>query len=208
MNFMKARRIAVASLGLSFAVLVAAADRSADADVLIDALRKGGFYIVMRHASSPRTPPIPGEEVAGNATRERQLDVHGRDTARAMGESLRRLGIPIGAVLSSPAWRAQETVREAKLPRPTLVQELGDGGQSMSAANSAQTGWLRQLVGRPVQNGNTLVITHFPNLQAAFPEYAADLADGEAMILRPGSNGDIKLLRRVRIEEWSAFAAD
>lgn len=203
----RARHVVLAALGLVFAGTVARADGNADADAFIAMLQKGGCYIVMRHASSPRTPPAPGEEVAGNATRERQLDAHGKETARVMGESLRRLGIPIGAVLSSPAWRAQETVQEEKLPRPSLVQELGDGGQNMSAANNAQTTWLQQLVTRPIPGGNTIVVSHFPNLQAAFPEYAADLADGEAMVFKPEANGATRLLRRVRIEEWPAFAA-
>jgi phosphohistidine phosphatase SixA len=203
----KIRYLVFAGLGLMFAGLVAAAERNPDSDALVQTLRKGGCYIVMRHASSPRNAPAPGEEVAGNTARERQLDAQGKETAHAMGESLRRLGIPIGAVLSSPTWRAQETVQEARLPRPTLVQELGDGGQSMSAANNAQTAWLLQLVTHPIEKGNTVVISHFPNLRAAFPEFAANLADGEAMILKPGPNGEVKLLRRVRIEEWPSFGA-
>lgn len=200
-------RVVVACFALLLAGVGAAADGTPDAKSLLEALGKGGCYIVMRHASSPRTPPAAGEEVAGNTARERQLDARGRQTARAMGESLRRLGLPIGAVLASPAWRAQETAQEARLPRPTLVQELGDGGQSMSAAGSAQTNWLRQQVTRPVPNGNTVVISHFPNLQGAFPEYAADLADGEAMIFRPGSGGEVAFLGRVRIEDWPSFGA-
>jgi phosphohistidine phosphatase SixA len=202
MPLTKAIPVLFAGFSVLFAGMAAAADRTPDAGALVEILRKGGCYIVMRHASSPRTPPAPGAEAHGNTTRERQLDAQGIKTARAMGDALRRLRIPIGEVLSSPTWRAQETAQEAKLPTPRLVQELGDGGQSMSAADNAQTAWLRQLVTRRIQNGNTVVITHFPNLQAAFPQYAADLADGEAMILKTGTNGDVQLLRRVHIEEW------
>ena len=206
MPLSRATCTAFAGFGLVFAGLVAAADGNPDADAVIETLRKGGCYIVMRHASSPRTPPASGEEVAGNATRERQLDARGRETASVMGESLRRLGIPVGTVLSSPAWRAQETAQAAKLPPPSLVQELGDGAQGMSAASDAQTAWLRQLVTRPVQNGNTVIISHFPNLQAAFPAHASNLADGEAMILKPDAHGNVALLGRVRIEEWPAIS--
>lgn len=56
----------------------------------------------MRHASSPREPPDAAHTDAENAADERQLDENGRASARAMGEALRGLHIPIGDVLSSP----------------------------------------------------------------------------------------------------------
>lgn len=185
--------------------LLTAADGTVDAKDLIARLQKGGCYIVMRHASSPRDPPSPADAVAGNTNDERQLDAKGRETAREMGEALRRLHVPVGEVLSSPTWRAQETVKEARLGTPRLVKELGDGGQSMSATGDAQAQWLRRQVTQPVREGNTLVITHFPNLRAAFPEQAADLADGEALIFAPGPGNALQYVRRVRIEEWPSF---
>jgi phosphohistidine phosphatase SixA len=191
-----------------FAAALAAGEQVSKSDTTIDTLRKGGCYIVMRHASAPRDPPAPGAEASGNTARERQLDAPGKASARAMGEALRRLEIPIGGVLSSPTWRARETAQEARLPQPTLVPQLGDGGQSMSAASAGQTDWLRELASREARGGNVIVITHFPNLRAAFPEYAADLADGEALILRPDPAGKISLLRRVRIEEWPEFKVE
>ena len=50
-----------------------------------------------------------------NVPPERQLDEKGRTTAAAMGDALRRLKIPIGEVLTSPAYRARETARLARL---------------------------------------------------------------------------------------------
>jgi hypothetical protein len=73
---------------------------------LIAALRSGGYVILMRHASSPRNTPEAAQADVENVQRERQLDDEGRASARAMGEALRRLHIPIGEVLSSPTYRA------------------------------------------------------------------------------------------------------
>jgi phosphohistidine phosphatase SixA len=68
-----------------------------------------------------RTPPDPAQADADNIQHERQLDEQGRASARAMGEAIRRLQIPIDQVLSSPTYRAQETVRLAQLGHPLLA---------------------------------------------------------------------------------------
>src|SRR5688500_12423957 len=101
---------------------------------LIAALRAGGHVIVMRHASAPREAPAKDAANRDNVTLERQLDAAGRAGATAMGEAIRRLKIPIGDVLTSPTYRARETVRYATLPAAKAFEELGDGGQSMQAA--------------------------------------------------------------------------
>src|SRR5689334_17850544 len=75
----------------------------------VPALRTGGYVIVMRHASSPSTPPDSSSVNPDNEKHERQLDEAGRTAAREMGEALKRLRIPIGLVLSSPTYRALET---------------------------------------------------------------------------------------------------
>ena len=198
--------LAAGALALGSHVAPAADDLTMDAAALVQTLRKGGCTIVMRHASSPREVPSAAEAAPGNSPPERQLDAKGKDTARAMGEALRRLQIPVSAVASSPTWRARETAMEAKFPKPTLVAELGDGGQSMAATGNAQAAWLQQKVAQPVHGGNTVVITHYPNLRAAFPEAAAEMADGEALVFAPDAGGAPRMVRRVRIEEWPSMA--
>jgi hypothetical protein len=71
-------------------------------EALVKALQKGGYVLVMRHASSPREVPDKQAANPDNSKPERQLDEVGRNTAIAMGKALRDLRIPIGNVLSSP----------------------------------------------------------------------------------------------------------
>jgi hypothetical protein len=124
------------------------------AGVLIESLRQGGYVMVMRHASSPREAPDRRTANADNAALERQLDDAGRAGAEAMGKALRDLKIPIGTVLTSPTYRALETVRLAQLTNPTSHEELGDGRHSMQGVTDAQATWLRgravQLLGAPL----------------------------------------------------------
>src|SRR5438876_3000127 len=113
---------------------------------LVDALQRGGYVLVMRHASSPREAPTKQSAQADNVNLERQLDQGGRATAIAMGNALRELKIPIGEVLTSPTYRALETVRLAQLQSPRTQGELGDGGQSMQSVADAQSAWLKKRV--------------------------------------------------------------
>lgn len=168
---------------------------------LVGALRTGGYVIVMRHASSPREAPDKATANPDNIKLERQLDETGRSSVIAMGKAIRELKIPIGDVFSSPTYRAMETVRLAQLPNPHPQAELGDGGQSMQAANDAQATWLRDRVSRARAGTNILVVTHMPNLTRAFPEWGA-VADGEAIVLKPDGKGSATVVGRIKIEEW------
>jgi len=174
-------------------------------EALVKALRQGGYVIVMRHASSPRDAPDPKTANADNVNRERQLDAEGRASATAMGKALRDLKIPIGEVLTSPTYRALETIRYAKLGDPKPFAELGDNGQSMQGGTQAQAAWLQKRVTQFPAGVNTVIVTHFPNLTGAFPQLAAGVADGEALVFGPDGKGGAALVARVKIEEWPAL---
>jgi phosphohistidine phosphatase SixA len=171
---------------------------------LISALRAGGLVVVMRHASSPRTPPDSQHANADNVLHERQLDEAGRTAAEMMGQALTRLRIPVGQVLSSPTYRARETIRLAHLGRPQTYAELGDGGESMKPDPSgARAAWLRAKVAQASPRApNTFIVTHLPNITEAFPKESQGLGDGEALIFRPDGRGGTVLIARVKIEDW------
>src|SRR3984893_15815677 len=113
-------------------------------EALVKALRQGGYIIVMRHASSPREVPDKRTANPDNVKPERQLDEEGRASATAMGKALRDLKIPIGTVLTSPTYRALETIRYAQFGNPQAFPELGDNGQNMQGGTEAQATWLKK----------------------------------------------------------------
>lgn len=172
------------------------------------ALSRGGYVILMRHASSPGTPPDPAHVDPDNVNDERQLDEAGRTSARAMGESFQQLRIKIGQVLSSPAYRALETARLAGFGAPQPLAQLGDAGHGPNSDTGATPGaWLRAKVAQAPKAGtNTLIITHAPNIGEAFPAESADLAEGGALIFRPDGRGGASLVARVKIQEWPQLA--
>jgi phosphohistidine phosphatase SixA len=172
---------------------------------LLSALRAGGYVILMRHANSPSTPPDATQADVDNPQRERQLDEAGRSSAQDLGETLRRLRIPIGNVLSSPTYRALETVRLARLGEPQTFPQLGDNGQSMMADTSGgRAVWLKARVAEPPLPGtNTIIVTHLPNITEAFPQAAAGLVDGDAVIFHPDGRASTILVARLKLGDWT-----
>lgn len=176
---------------------------------LSTALARGGYVILMRHASSPATLPDLARTDPDNLKRERQLDETGRASARSMGEAFRHLRIPVEKVLSSPTYRALETARLAQFPAPRAIEELGDDRKSMTADASGTRGaWLRSQVAQAPKPGtNTVIITHYPNISEAFPSDAKDLAEGEALIYQPNGKGSASLVGRVKIGDWASLVS-
>jgi phosphohistidine phosphatase SixA len=168
---------------------------------LAAALRAGGYVIVMRHANSPRQAPDAATANPDNTNRERQLDEAGRRDAAAMGAALKRLRIPFNEVLASPAYRALETARLLDVGKARAEDELSNEG--MTATNEARAAWLREQVARKVgPGGNRLLITHGPNISAAFPEYSTGMGEGEALIFDPrGKDGPV-MIQRIQIGDW------
>jgi len=184
-----------------------ASGQSLSGAALVDALRHGGYVLVMRHAHAPEQPRSPAAADPANSKDERQLDADGQSAALAMGVALRTLRVPVGGVWSSPTYRAQATARLVGLPAPTIAAELGDSGHSMQAASDEQARWLATLANRKPRKGtDSLIVTQYPNIKAAFGSEVADMKDGEALVLRPSKTGPTPV-GRIPMDEWPQLAA-
>ncbi len=209
----KRRAFQIFAIGLT-ALFYAFAANAVDADTLsgkalVEALQSGGLVLVMRHASSPMELPTKATADAGNDRLQRQLDKHGKLSAEAMGKAVRALHIPIVDVISSPAFRARETVRLAGFSEPMTFRELGEGKKGMRAkAEKKKSDWLRKRTEElPPKGTDTLVVTHTPNIAAAFGDEAANIAAGEALVFKPDGTGKTVLVARIPIEDWPTLAA-
>lgn len=179
---------------------------------LVDALRHGGYVLVMRHARSPMERPDKSAADPDNPKQERQLDQAGRAAAQAMGEAIRALRVPIGPVLASPTYRAQQTARlVAGGTTPIAVPELGEGAGMMAGPDPARAAWLKDKATElPPAGADTLIVTHVPNIEGAFPDAfarkGAQIAAGEALVFQPDGKGAAPLVGRIKIEEWPKLA--
>ena len=136
----------VAAFTLLFTTAADSATQAAAAAqrALVAALKQGGNVLVFRHADSPSTLPDAKSAEPDNAKRERQLSPAGKTGAAGLGTTLKRLGIPVGEVLVSPAYRAQQTARLAQLPGAKIHAELTFEGTAMTeTVTPAQAAWLK-----------------------------------------------------------------
>jgi hypothetical protein len=199
--------LTLAAVLAGLASSAAAQQQSLSGDGLVAALRQGGYVLLIRHASSPPAPPAASAAQPDNLKLERQLDDKGQSAARAMGASIKALGIRVGAVWSSPTYRALETVRLAELPKPRTTPELGDGGASMQATAASQAEWLQNRVAeKPAPGADTVIVTQLPNIQGAFGQVVTPIPDGEALVFRPEGGGRAEMVGRIKIEEWPVLA--
>lgn len=194
-------------MAMAFLLALGAVPALASPGDLAARLHHGGYVLVMRHAHAPDQPPAPGDVDAGNPSRERQLDQEGRDQAKAVGQALRRLQVPVGLVFSSPTYRAMETARLLDVGKARPVPQLGDQGHSMQRITGlAPTAWLQQTAaGMPPAGRNVLIVTQMPNIAAAFPQDAKSLHDGEVLVFKPDGHGGAALVARVTPGDWAGM---
>src|SRR5215467_7874209 len=103
------RSVRLLLLGVLFTLSTVAANGQAAAPEWIDALRQGGHVIVFRHGATypdqADTDPLNLKNVA----QQRQLNENGRALAKAIGDAMRKLKIPVGEVQTSLFQRAVDT---------------------------------------------------------------------------------------------------
>jgi hypothetical protein len=178
---------------LSFLVFVspASADPSAE---LVNRLREGGYVLYLRHASTDFSQNDARMTSFEDCERQRNLTDRGRDEARAIGEHVKRLKIPIGEVLASPFCRTMETARLA-FGRATATSDVRGG-----PVEAARYEPLRKLLSSAVPKGTNRVISSHGNPFAALagPPY---LAEGEIAVVRPEGER-FSVVARIRLSDW------
>jgi phosphohistidine phosphatase SixA len=199
------------ALALALAAVGSTASSAADSTLsgaaLVKALQQGGYVLVMRHANAPAALPDKASADPANTKLERQLDEAGRKSATDMGAAIRALHIPVGTVLISPTYRALQTVQLAQLGHAQAAAELDEPAQGMQGtALAPQAQWLqRKAAEAPPAGTNTVLITHVPNIMAAFMQEGARMEPGEALVFHPDGKGGTTLVARVKAEEWATL---
>lgn len=185
-SFHLALKILLAATLIAFAPNISRADDQAR---LLDAVRTGKAFAIMRHALAPGYSDPAGFDV-NDCTTQRNLSEDGRNQARAIGETFRKAGITDTNVYSSAWCRCLETARLLGLGEVTQLAPLNSFFEARArreAQTSALKKWLRAYDGaKPL-----VLVSHQVNISALT---GTATSSGETIIARITDNDAIEVL--------------
>jgi len=181
---------------------------------LVSALKQGGYIVVFRHGATDESQKDIYPFNFDDMKAQRQLSDKGRETARQIGASLKKLDIPVGAVYTSRLNRAVETGKLISGQDGKPVDALTDSsagsasGMANPSGGNAKAGVaLRELVNAAPQAGtNNLLVTHKTNIADAFGKDASDVQEGEAFVYKSNGSGPSTFVARIKAADWAAQA--
>jgi hypothetical protein len=190
------------SRALLLALLALALPSAAEVDPsIVQELRKGGYVLYMRHASTDFSQNDAGMTSYEDCTSQRNLTEKGLAEARAIGEHLKRLRIPIGEVLASPYCRTMETARLA-FGKAKATHDVRGG--PVRSDDPKRYDALKKLLSSPVPPGENRVISSHGNPFAAVAG-PPHLSEGEIAVVRPEGELRFTVLARIRPADWSSL---
>ena len=164
-------------------------------------LREGGYVIVFRHSITDWSQRDADVTNFADRTTQRNLSAEGETAAKAIGQSIAVLKLPIGRVIASPMWRCRDTAQLA-FGRHEVSNDLFQrGGQSRAVRVD--------LLSTPTEKGKNLVlVTHQDVLIPIVAGLARDqLKEAEALIVRPLGDKKFEIVAQVGPEDWARLAA-
>jgi phosphohistidine phosphatase SixA len=165
---------------------------------VIEQLREGGYVLYLRHTSTDFSQNDSRMTSYEDCASQRNLTDQGREEARAIGEHMKRLKIPVGEVLASPFCRTMETARLA-FGKARATNDVRGG--PVRTDDSARYAPLRKLLSSKIPKGQNLVISSHGNPfhAVAGPPY---LAEGEIAVVRPEDGERFTVIARIRLTDW------
>jgi phosphohistidine phosphatase SixA len=136
---------------------------------LMQALRQGGYTILLRHAATEQFTPDPNLFDIDDCATQRNLSEEGRRQAERIGQSFAKLGIPVGEVLSSPYCRCVDTATLA-FGKVTKSDTLSVGEGLSYTEKTERAAAVRKMLNTPPRESgaNTVLIAHTGTLLYSF----------------------------------------
>jgi phosphohistidine phosphatase SixA len=171
---------------------------------LVDALRQGGFTILMRHTATEAVAPDPESFDIDDCKTQRNLSEQGRREAEAIGAALRKLGIRVSKVVSSPFCRCLDTGRLA-FGQSEASDVLSVGDELTFEEKHERGRVVRQMLATPPEPGtNSVLITHTGTLLYSFG--LDSRPEGIAHVFQPGPAGTSVYVGSLLPDDWPRLA--
>lgn len=162
-------------------------------------LVEGGYVLYFRHAKADVgadcKDPEQGEWwKSDDSAKTRQLSTLGEHQAVIVGQAFRRLGIPVGKVLSSEFKRSYDTAVLMNLGEPVPTSGL----TPLSERGDFRPRFESVLTAAPEEGTNTVLVAHGHVL----PEFE-DLQEASAVVYRAGETEPLGV---ISFEQWEENA--
>jgi phosphohistidine phosphatase SixA len=169
---------------------------------LIKELRKGGYVIFMRHAYSEAY----GDEYEvdlDNCKTQRNLSDKGKKQAKIVGDALKKLGVQIGDVYTSPYCRCVDTANLAfgqANVRPELIYAAALESEEERAKYADALVQLLSI--KPEEGKNTIIVSHSVNLEEATG--ILPRPEGVIHVFKPTEDG-YQHIGKIKPDFWDIF---
>lgn len=173
-------------------------------DELVEIMKKGGNVIFIRHATTEKDYADQVNAKMGDCSTQRTLSEDGWKEAKAIGESFKRLEIPVDTVVSSQYCRAWQT---ADLAFGEYTQNSDLNFEPAEEYTEEQTKTMREqmvphLSKAPKDGTNTVLVGHDDPFEAATGIYPDPM--GVTYVLKPEGDGKFKVLGHIVPDQWAA----
>ena len=174
---------------------------------LLNTLKAGGHILFFRHFDTTkigvnldtRSPEHPNLTLKDFSDCDWQKPVTSLGLLRAkhVGNAIRKLGVPVGKVYSSPYCRCVESVRMFNLDQKhEFMEGLVFRSKHYAREESERfTHSMLQVV--PAAEKNTIIMGHRPAM-----DIAGEIEEGEAFVFRPSKDKGYTLIGKIKSHEW------
>ena len=149
----------------------------------------GGYVIV-----------VTGNDISG----EPQLSAEGHVQAQSIGESMRKLEIPVHMVLTSPVQRAADFAMLLGFYPVTANPDLAEG-VSLDERHRLALAFRTLVATPPPLDVNVVIVAHRANIVDAFGEDWRDVRAGDASVFQPDWRGGYRLIGRIQANDWTRW---
>lgn len=168
---------------------------------LVSALQQGGYILYFRHGITDHTTYDIDHNNLQNCQTQRMLSQEGKKQMQHIGDVIKKLGIPISIIYSSPYCRSIDTVKLAFGEEITLKEDLrhtviADEQTAIQRAKALNA----MLATQPTSGTNNVISGHTANLQEATGIWPKP--EGVAVVFRPKSDGSFEFISTIEPTAW------
>ncbi len=189
------------ALGLTYCGTASAND-NLTAKQIVPKISAGGYVIYFRHAATEKDYADQVSADPNNCSTQRTLSETGWRQAELIRNSFAKLGIPVGAVVSSQYCRAWQT---AKLAFGTYRKDPALNFEPSEEYTADQVEKMKRQVvpmlsSPPAKGTNTVIVGHDDPFEAATGIYPEP--QGVAYIVQPKPDGGFAILGSIAPSQW------